>query len=435
MDINSIIIKKREKEELDSDEIKYFIGKYMRNEISDAQISALLSYIYINGLTEDEIVKFSTEIANSGDTLNLSEISSNIIDIHNLSILEDKISLILFSVLSAIGIPVAKIFGKAVNSSNGIIDKLISIPGFNPNINVSKFEENLKNIGIGIASQDLDFIPVEKRLEKLRNEIACSDSIDLIAVSLISLKIATGSNKIVFNLICGKGTYLKTKDEAKRFGKLLVKLGKILNKKVGYIISLTDEPVGNSIGNVLEIKETIKCLKGNMSKDVEDTVVMIANLILSSTYGEKDLDINVARILSVIKSGQAFAKFKQMVMAHGGNADYIESIDLLPEAKYKVPVYATENGYISQIDSDIVESLAKYLGVIRTEENSEIDSTAGIVLEKKIGNEVKVGEIVAYIHANDESKAISAVGILSDAFKYSSKPVLVKTRVLEIYGM
>ena len=200
MDINSIIAKKRTvgpKGELNKDEIKYFVGKWAKGEIKDSQAAALMSYIYTNGLTEDEIVRFVIEVGNSGDVLDLKSISENIIDKHSTGGVGDKVTLILLPVIAALGLPVAKISSRGFGISGGTIDKLSSIPGFNPNITFKEFEDNVSNIGISIVSQDLNLAPVEKKLYRLRNEISCRDSIVLIAISLMSLKIATGSNKIV----------------------------------------------------------------------------------------------------------------------------------------------------------------------------------------------------------------------------------------------
>jgi pyrimidine-nucleoside phosphorylase len=207
MDIKTIISKKRmggPKGELTKDEIKYFVGKWMKGEVSNSQAAALMSYIYKNGLTEDEIIRFVIEVGNSGDVLDLSKISNNIVDKHSTGGVGDKITLILLPVIAALGLPVAKISSRGYGNSGGTIDKLASIPGFNSNLSINEFQENVENIGISIASQDLNLAPAEEKLYKLRNEIACNDSIVLIAISLMSLKIATGSNKIVFDLSCGK---------------------------------------------------------------------------------------------------------------------------------------------------------------------------------------------------------------------------------------
>lgn len=199
--------------------------------------------------------------------------------------------------------------------SGGTIDKLASIPGFNPNISLQQFKENVQDIGISIVSEELDLAPAESKFYKLRNEISCRDDITLIAISLMSLKVATGSNKIAFDISCGKGTYLDNIDSAKRLGKLLVKIGKKLNKDVDFVITEMNEPIGKSVGNILEIKETVNALKGDMTKDLRDTVVSLAHVILRLATGENDLNKNYEKIKEVIDSGKALKKFKQMVEA------------------------------------------------------------------------------------------------------------------------
>ena len=235
MDINTIIEKKRlkgSKGELTPEEIKYFVGKYTKNEIVDVQAAALMSYIYENGLTESEMLCFIKEIGSSGDVLDLSEVSETVIDKHSTGGVGDKITLILLPIIAALGLPVAKVSSKGYGNAGGTIDKLCSIPGFNPNISIKEFIDNVSNIGISIVSQDLNLAPTEERLYKLRTQIACSDCIELIAISLMSLKLATGSNVLVFELTCGKCSYLKDKNAARKLGKLLVRLGKKLDKKV-----------------------------------------------------------------------------------------------------------------------------------------------------------------------------------------------------------
>lgn len=435
MDIKSIINKKRNKHELDKDEIKLFVGKYAKGEVTDAQAAALMSYMYVNGLTLDEIVNFTEEVAATGDKLNLTEIASKLVDKHSTGGVGDKITLILLPIIAALKIPVAKISSKGLGIAGGTIDKLNSIPGFKSEMSLDEFKQIVEQNGIGIVGQELNLAPVESKLYKLRNEIGCRDSIPLIAISLMSLKLATGSQKIVFDLTCGRGTYLKNRDEAKKLGRLLVNIGKRLNRKVGYTITLMDEPVGFSVGNILEIKETIKALNGKMAKDVQDTIFSLASIVLALAFDERDITEATTQIKSVIVSGKAMTKFRQLVEAQGGDITYIENPDKFPKAKYILPVYSTETGYIKEIDAEMVGDLARYLGAGRMNDNNEIDNTSGFVFEKKIGDEVKVGEVLAYVHANDESKAISAVKNLADAYKYSSKVVIAKSRVLDIYGI
>ena len=435
MDIKSVINKKRNRRELDRDEIKYFVGKYAKGEITEAQAAALMSYIYVNGLTLDEIVIFTQEVAESGEKLDLTQFASDLVDKHSTGGVGDKISFILLPIISALDIPVAKISSKGFGIAGGTIDKLQAIPGFNANISIDRFEEIVHRNKIGIVGQELNLAPAESKLYRLRNEIGCGDSIPLIAISLMSLKLATGSQKIVFDLTCGKGTYLKDRDEAKKLGKLLVILGKRLNRSVGYTITLMDEPVGYAVGNILEVKETIKALNGKMAKDIQDTIFSLGSLILALAYNEKDMNVCIEKIKNIILSGKAMSKFKLLVSSQGGDTSYLDSPDKFPEAKYILPIYASENGFIKEIDAELIGDLARYLGAGRMNDNNEIDNTSGFIFEKKIGDEVKVGDILAYVHANDEKKAMGVVKNIADAYKFSDKKIISKSRVLDMHGI
>lgn len=356
MDINTIIAKKRlsgAKAELTKDEIKYFVGKYTKGEISEVQAAALMSYIYEHGLTENEILNFVKEIGSSGDVLDLTKVSNNIVDKHSTGGVGDKITLILMPIIASLGLSVAKISSKGCGIMGGTLDKLCAIPGFNPNISIKEFVDNISKIGISIVSHELNLAPAEAKLYRLRNEIACRDSIVLIAISMMSLRIATGSNKVVFDLTCGTGSYLKDRKSASKLGKLLVRLGKKLDKQVGYVITAMDEPIGKTIGNNLEIQETVKALNGQMMEDVNEIVMALGSTVLSVALGKKDQEINQARIKEAIKSGRALTKFKQMVEAQGGDISYLNSIDKFKPAKYILPVYATKDGFISEIDCDV----------------------------------------------------------------------------------
>lgn len=432
MDIKSIIARKRAKKELTKDEIKIFIGKYTKGEISDAQAAALLSYIYVNGLTEREIVDFTVEMANSGDTIDLSQISNNIVDKHSTGGVGDKVTLILMPIIASLGLPVAKISSRGFGIFGGTIDKLESIPGYDSEISLNEFKENVEKVGVSIIHQSLNLAPAESKIYKLRNEIGCGDSLPIIAASLMSLKVASGSNKIVFDITCGNGTYIKTREEARRLAKLLKRLGILLGKDVGSVITSMDEPLGYSVGHILEIKETLECLQGKMSQDIGDVVVALGRVILELSTNVKDKMQNEKTIIEAIKSGRAYEKFKEMVATQYGSMEYIDNVEKFPVAKHIIPVYSTDSGFVERIDADIVGSIARYLGAGRMNANSEINRTAGIELKKKIGDEVQSGDILAYIHTDDDSKVMGATQNLKDAFKLTTKKVIVKSKVLEI---
>ncbi|MBQ7410261.1 MAG: thymidine phosphorylase [Clostridia bacterium] len=432
MDIKSIIRKKRLKQELTKEEIRYFVSKLVREEITEAQASAVLSYIYINGLTEDEILYLSVAMAESGDMIDLSDIAENIVDKHATGGIGDKATILLMPILASLDIPVAKVSSRGYGVSGGTIDKLESIPGFQTDLTVDEFKQNLKDVGVCIMNQGLNFAPAEGKIYKLRNEVACENSLPIIAASLMSLKVATGSNKIVFDITCGKGTYIKTHEEAKRLAKLLVRLGKSLGKEVACVITDMNQPVGYSVGHNLEMKETIMALRGIISPDLGDVVEALGSIMIALATDSKDLNANANMIKEVMKTGKAYEKFKEMVQAQGGDVEFVEDPELLDKSKYIMPVLATEAGTVEAIDADMVGSIARYLGAGRMQDSGKINRTAGITINKKIGDNVTVGETLAYIHTDEDSKINGTTQNLKEAFKITNKKLNMKSRVLEI---
>ncbi len=432
MDIKSIIRKKRQKKELTKDEIKYFIGKLLKGEISEAQASAVMSYIYINGLTEEEILNLSVTMAESGDVIDLSDIAPNIVDKHSTGGIGDKATILLMPILASLDVPVAKISSRGYGVSGGTIDKLESIPGFKTDLTSEEFRNNIKNVGVCIMNQGLNLAPAEGKMYKLRNEVACENSLPIIASSLMSLKIATGSNKIVFDITSGKGTYISDREEAKRLARLLVRLGKNLDKEVACVITNMNQPLGYSIGHNLEMKETIMALRGIISEDLGNVVEALGSVMIALATDSKDLDANAKMIKEAIRTGAAFEKFKEMVAAQGGDTTYLDDPELFRRSKYIMPVLATESGTIESIDADMVGSIAVYLGAGRMKKEGEINRTAGITINKKIGDTVTVGETLAYIHTDEDGKVNGTTQNLQQAFSITNKKINFKSRVLEI---
>ena len=432
MDIKTIIQKKRSRESLNEEEIRYFVSKLTKEEITEGQAAALMSYIYVNGMNEDELVYLSKAMADSGEKLDLADIAENIVDKHSTGGVGDKVTIILIPVIAALGLPVAKISSRGYGISGGTIDKLESIPGFDADISIEEFKNIVRKVGASIISQNFNLAPAESKMYKLRNQICCQDSLPIIAASLMSLKLATGANKLVFDITCGRGTYIKTRDDARKLARLLIRLGKRFNKDVACAITSMDEPLGYSIGHTLEIQETILALQGKMPEDIGDVVVTLGTLILNLITGEKNKNENKEAVKEVLRNGKALEKFKEMVKEQYGSLAYIDNPEKMQQAKFVMPVYATEDGNIELIDADMVGSIAIYIGAGRTKGASEINNkTAGIVLNKKIGDSVKAGEILAYIHTDDESKVMGATQNLKDAFKVTKKKVVSKSRVLE----
>ncbi len=313
MDIKTIITKKRDKKELTEDEIKLFVSKYQKGEISEAQAGSLLSYIYKEGMTENEIIALAIAMADSGEKINLKNLEKSVIDKHSTGGVGDKVTLILLPVIAALGIPIAKISRRGMGITAGTIDKLESIPGYNTEISIEKFEENMKEYGIGILNQSMNLNPVESKIYQLRNEIACTDCIPIIAASLISIKLATGSQNIVFEITYGNGTYIKTKEQAKKLAKILKSVGKKLNKGVMCVITNMDEPLGYSIGHNLEMIEAINALKGTIPFDLGDVVITIGSVMLALANNNKNFKENEQMIKEVLRTGKAYEKFIQMI--------------------------------------------------------------------------------------------------------------------------
>ena len=402
MNILEIIAKKRDKKELTKEEIEYFVKEYTKGTIADYQASALIMAIYINGMNEREAKDLSLSMAYSGDVLDLSELGDNIVDKHSTGGVGDKVSIILLPIIASLGIPVAKMSGRGLGFTGGTVDKLESIPGYRTNIPIDEFIENVKKIGISMIGQTLNLAPADKKLYALRDTVSCVESIPLIASSIMSKKIASGANKIVLDITVGKGAFMKTQENAQELAELMTKIGNLAGKEVICVFTKMDEPLGKAVGNSLEVKEAINFLKGFMPKDLKDVVFELgANMLKLAGFGE-DLNKNKDMIIENIINGKAYEKLIQMVKNQGGDITYINDINKFEKAKYIIPVESKKNGIIKEINAEEVGKLACLLGAGRLKKEDEIDSSAGIVLNKKTGDYVKENEIIAYIHTNKE---------------------------------
>ena len=405
MNIQEIIAKKRDKKELEKDEIEFFIKEYTEGKITDYQAAALVMAIYINGMTDKETTDLTLAMAYSGDVLDLSDLGE-VIDKHSTGGVGDKITLILMPVIASLGLPVAKMSGRGLGFTGGTIDKLESIPGYNTSISIEKFKENVKNIGISLMGQTLNLAPADKKLYALRDTISCTESITLIASSIMSKKIAAGANKIVIDVTCGSGAFMKTKEDALSLAKIMTSIGKLAGKKTVCIITPMDEPVGLAVGNTLEVIEAIDILKNKyMPKDVENIITELGSNMLYLANKVQDLEEGKRLILDNIKNGKAYEKFKELVQNQGGDISYIENTDKFEKAKYIVPIIADKEGIISKIDAYEIGKLSCYLGAGREKKEDSINNKVGFVFNKKVGDKVNTGDIIGYIHSDDEEKA------------------------------
>ena len=405
MNILDIIAKKRDKKELTKKEIEFFVKGYTEGSITDYQAAALVMAIYINGMNEREITDLTLFMAHSGDVLDLSSLGE-VVDKHSTGGVGDKITLILMPIVASLGIPVAKMSGRGLGFTGGTVDKLESIPGYNTNVPVDKFIENVKNIGISLIGQTLNLAPADKKLYALRDTISCTESIPLIASSIMSKKIASGANKIVIDVTCGSGAFMKNLESAKELARVMTKIGELANKETKCIITDMNQPVGRAVGNTLEVIETIDILKGKyLPEDIKNIITELGANMLLLANKVNSIEEGKIKILENLSNGKAYEKFVQLVQNQGGDISYIEDTDKFEKAKYIVPIVAEKTGTVSKLDALTIGKLSVYLGAGRMKKEDNIQKEVGFVLNKKVGDKVEKGEILGYIHSNDENKA------------------------------
>ncbi len=432
MNIIEIISKKRDKQELDKQEIEYFITGYTKGEITDYQAAALVMAIYLNGMSDAEITNLTLSMAHSGEMLDLSVFGKNVVDKHSTGGVGDKVTLILAPIIASFGIPVAKMSGRGLGFTGGTIDKLESIPGYCTDISTEEFIENVKNIGISLIGQTLNLAPADKKIYALRNSISCTDSIPLIASSIMSKKIAAGANKIVLDVTCGSGAFMKNHQEARLLSETMNRIGKLAGKETVCVMTNMEEPLGHAVGNNLEVIEAVKFLKQDMPRDVKEVVLELgAYMIKLSGLGE-NIEENKQRILEKIQTGDAYRKFLSLVANQGGDTSYIEDLSKFAQAKYILEVKATRDGYVSSIQARKVGELSGSLGAGREKKEDPIDETVGIVLNKKTGDFVQQGEILAYVHANDKKEGENVVKELKNLYQIQENKVEKPKTILDI---
>lgn len=429
MNIIEIIAKKRDKKELDKNEIEYFIKEYTNGNITDYQAAALVMAIYLNGMNDDEITNLTLAMAHSGEMLDLSIFGKNVVDKHSTGGVGDKVTLILAPIIATFGIPVAKMSGRGLGFTGGTIDKLESIPGYNTGISTNDFINNVKDIGISLIGQTLNLAPADKKLYALRDSISCTDSIPLIASSIMSKKIAAGANKIVLDVTCGSGAFMKRYEEAQKLANTMNRIGKLAGKETVCVMTNMEEPLGYAVGNNLEVIEAVKFLKGDMIRDVKEVVLELGAYMIKLAGLGDNIEENKERILEKIIDGEAYNKFLQLVENQGGDISYLEDTDKFEKSKYILEVKAEKEGYISSLDARKVGELSGTIGAGRVRKEDKIDETVGIVLAKKVGDFVKVGEVLAYIHANDERLGKYALNELQNTYQIS-KEKIEKTKTI-----
>ena len=417
MNILDIIAKKRDSKELSKEEIEYFIKEYTKGNIQDYQASALIMAIYINGMNDREITDLTLSMAHSGEVLDLSCFGENVVDKHSTGGVGDKVSIILLPIIASLGVPVAKMSGRGLGFTGGTVDKMESIPGYRTNVTIEEFIEDVKKVGISMIGQTMNLAPADKKIYALRDTIACVENIPLIASSIMSKKIASGANKIVIDVTVGKGAFMKNKEDAQKLAEQMIRIGKLAGREVKCVLTPMDEPLGYSIGNSLEVIEAINFLKGDMPKDLKEVVLELgANMLQLAGKGE-NIEENKLKILENIENGNAYNKFVEMVGNQGGDISFVEDTTKFKKSKYTLAVVTKKTGKVTEINAEDIGKLACYLGAGRMRKEDEIEPDVGIVLNKKVGDEVIEDDFLAYICANDENKLMEAEKRILEIYK------------------
>ncbi|NWK10319.1 pyrimidine-nucleoside phosphorylase [Clostridium cadaveris] len=416
MRMYDLILKKRNGEELSKEEINFFVDGYTKGEIPDYQVSSLLMAIYFQKMNSRETADLTMAMVNSGDILSLKDIEGIKVDKHSTGGVGDTTTLVLGPMVASLGIPVAKMSGRGLGHTGGTIDKLESFKGFSVEMPEEKFIRNVNNIKLAVGGQTGDLAPADKKLYALRDVTGTVDNISLIASSIMSKKIAAGADAIVLDVKVGEGAFMKIKEDALHLAKEMVSIGRNLKRNTVAVISDMDQPLGKAIGNALEVEEAIETLKGNGPKDLLELCMTLGSEMV--VLAEKAKDKNEARqmLMETIESGKALNKLKEFVAAQGGDISPIDDTSLFPHAKYVIPVESDRDGVVCKIHSQNIGIIAMELGAGRATKESTIDLAVGLVLNKKRGEKVSKGDVIAYIHANDMEKAEKAKAKILESY-------------------
>lgn len=427
-----VIHKKREGKALSGAEINNMIVEYVRGDIPDYQMSAMLMAICFQGMNDEELTALTMAMRNSGDIVDLSAIAGIKVDKHSTGGVGDKTTLIVAPIVAACGVPVAKMSGRGLGFTGGTLDKLESIPGFRVGLAEQEFFEAVKKNGISVIGQTGNLAPADKLLYALRDVTSTVDSIPLIAASIMSKKLAAGSDKILLDVTTGSGAFIKDREGSLELARRMVAIGKGAGKETVAMLTGMDEPLGEAVGNNLEVIEAVQTLQGKGPADVNEVCLALAGMMLSLGKINEDgtpISYEDGRKMAqaALESGKAFEKFKAMVSTQGGDICFIENIEKFEKAKFSQEVIAEKEGYVERIDTEGVGIAAGILGAGRETKESEIDYSAGIKMKKKLGDVVKAGDVLAVCYGGQKDKVETAVAYLQNCFAFAlQRPEPVK---------
>ena len=416
MRMYDIILKKRRGMSLTPEEINYFIMQYSQDKIPDYQAAALLMAIFFRGLDVEETAALTLAMANSGERADLSSIPGLKIDKHSTGGVGDKTTLVLIPMVAAAGVPVAKMSGKGLGHTGGTIDKLESVPGLRVNLNPDEFITQVNTINAAVVAQTGQLAPADKKLYALRDVTATVDSIPLIASSVMSKKIAAGADAIILDVKTGCGAFMREKEDAFKLARTMVSIGKKVNLPTVALITNMDQPLGNAVGNVLEVKEAILTLQSNGPADLEELCLALGSQMLLAAKKVRTERDGRDLLTEMLRNGRALQKFREIILAQGGKAEVVDNPELLPKAELQENIKALSDGYVLGIHAETIGNAAMLSGAGRETKDAAIDLSAGIILTKKIGDKITTGDTLAVLHTNKFDKTEEIVKLIQEAF-------------------
>lgn len=435
MNAVDIISKKRDGKELSASEIEFFIKAYLNGDIPDYQASALLMAIYFRHMSEKETFDLTRVMLHSGDIVDLSDIHGTKVDKHSTGGVGDKVTLIVAPIAASCGVPIAKMSGRGLGFTGGTIDKLESIPGFKTTLEPADFHKQVNEIGIAVIGQSGHIAPADKKLYALRDVTATVENLSLIASSIMSKKLAAGSDAILLDVKCGKGAFMKSEDDAKALAELMCKIGSSQGKKTAAIISDMSEPLGHAVGNSLEVIEAIELLKANTEGDLLKLCLNISGAMIYLGGKASSIDEGIALAESAISSGRALQKLAEMIEYQGGNKAVIDDYSLFPEAKLSAEIKALRSGYIESIDAEGIGLASQHSGAGRASKEDEINHSAGIKLVAKRGDRVELSETIAIVYSSDEGKLKQACEEVLSAYAISDREPKAEPLIKTMIGL
>lgn len=418
-----IIIKKRDKQELSLAEIEFFIKSFISGEVADYQASAFLMAVLLNGMTPRETTDLTLAMANSGHMLDLSDVVEFAVDKHSSGGVGDKTSLAVLPIVAACGLPVGKMSGRGLGFSGGTLDKLESIPGYRVDLTTEEFKHQLKEKGIVLTGQSLDLAPADGKLYALRDVTGTVQSIPLIASSIMCKKLAAGAQAILLDVKTGLGAFMETLEDARQLANLMVDIGQLAGREVVALLSDMNQPLGNAVGNSLEVVEAIETLKDNGPADfLEHCLHVSAHMLV---LGKRARDLAAGRALAEksLADGSAFEKFRVLVEAQGGDISYVDDTSKFPRAEHIQVVKAPRSGYLAEVQARSVGEAAVVLGAGRARKADPVDHAVGFLIHHKVGERVEKGEPLFTVYANDAEKLKEVRATVLAAHVFSEQPV------------